>query len=270
MMICALAILAVAVQSGGRYVAKGRTSWGGWDENNPDFYCQDEADDQAQYESSKHDFNMGVGCCSDTRIDGYRQNEIQIPAPSDYVFVTLDKSWEDANEHCHENFGTQLATVRDEDDAVIINGNWVLDDGRSPFWIGLTGMAGDMGWESGYPCIRESECVPNSWWLPADPPSWALCVQSDIPSTAQPGLDNSLDSTSCGSVNYFFCDRQMNTVYGYRPDCSVEPATYSEAKAVCKAHGMRMCSVEEMMLGVTEKTGCWYDAAYQWTSTRCD
>jgi len=52
-------------------VVQGRISWGGWGAA-PDSYCQLDDDNQAAYDSSKHDRNIGVGCCSMDGTTGYR------------------------------------------------------------------------------------------------------------------------------------------------------------------------------------------------------
>merc|ERR1712173_287026 len=61
-----------------------------------------------------------------------------------------------------------------------------------------------------------------------------------------------------------------------RPDCNAHPATYQEAVDLCAQNGYRLCTEHEMLFGksngkgITEGTGCWYDAAYQWVSDECD
>lgn len=62
----------------------------------------------------------------------------------------------------------------------------------------------------------------------------------------------------------------MDGTTGARPDCNAHPATYQEAVELCSANGMRLCSLDEMMTGVTEGTGCSYDAAYNWVADGCD
>ena len=57
---------------------------------------------------------------------------------------------------------------------------------------------------------------------------------------------------------------------GYRPNCNAHPATYDDAVAVCSDAGYRLCTLAEMMSGITEGKGCWYDGAYQWVSDSCD
>jgi len=118
-------------QERGHLVAKGRTSWGGWASSALDYYCQTDDDNQADYASKKHGYDIGVGCCS------------------------------------------------------------------------MDGTTGD------------------------------------------------------------------------RPDCGARPSTFEEAEAVCSEHDMRLCTLEEMLYGksngkgITEGTGCWFDAAYQWTASEC-
>jgi len=67
----------------------------------------------------------------------------------------------------------------------------------------------------------------------------------------------------------------MDGTTGYRPDCNAHAATYHEAEALCADNNMRLCTEQEMLYGksngkgITEGTGCWYDAAYQWVSDEC-
>jgi len=75
------------------------------------------------------------------------------------------------------------------------------------------------------------------------------------------------------------CCSKDGTV-GYRPGC-VRPATYQEAVDLCSStvkngESLRLCTQQEMLYGksngkgITEGTGCWFDAAYQWVSDECD
>jgi len=75
------------------------------------------------------------------------------------------------------------------------------------------------------------------------------------------------------------CSKDGTT--GYRPDCNAHPATYQEAVDLCSStvkngESLRLCTQQEMLYGksngkgITEGTGCWYDAAYQWVSDECD
>jgi len=56
---------------------------------------------------------------------------------------------------------------------------------------------------------------------------------------------------------------------GDRPDCSSHPATYQQAFDLCADNGLRLCTLQETISGVTQGKGCSYDAAYQWVSDSC-
>jgi len=45
--------------------------------------------------------------------------------------------------------------------------------------------------------------------------------------------------------------------------------TFAEAKADCEATGMRLCTAEELLQGVTSGTGCNYDHHYVWSNKTC-
>jgi len=61
----------------------------------------------------------------------------------------------------------------------------------------------------------------------------------------------------------------MDGSTGSRPDCNAHPATYEEAEVICDEAGYRLCTADEMLSGITEGKGCWYDAIYQWVSDPC-
>jgi len=64
------------------------------------------------------------------------------------------------------------------------------------------------------------------------------------------------------------CSQDGST--GYRPDCNAHPATYQEAVTVCTSRGYRLCTAAEILNHKTSGKGCWYNAAYEWTSDECD
>ena len=57
--------------------------------------------------------------------------------------------------------------------------------------------------------------------------------------------------------------------YGYRPDCDAHGATYDDANALCSSYGLRLCTLNEMLSGITQGKGCNYDNAYNWVSDTC-
>jgi len=64
----------------GHKVVQGRTSWNGWG-SAPDSYCQEDGKNQAEYHSSQHDYNIGVGCCS---LDGTSGSRPDCKSPATY------------------------------------------------------------------------------------------------------------------------------------------------------------------------------------------
>jgi len=71
-----------AQTSTAHYVAQGRTGWSGWG-SSPDFYCQSDDRDQAQFVSSRHGYDIGVGCCSHDGTTGARPDCTAHPATYD-------------------------------------------------------------------------------------------------------------------------------------------------------------------------------------------
>jgi len=47
-------------------------------------------------------------------------------------------------------------------------------------------------------------------------------------------------------------------------------ATFAEAEAMCTANGYRLCTLQEMLSGMTEGTGCYYNHVYNWVSDACE
>lgn len=67
----------------------------------------------------------------------------------------------------------------------------------------------------------------------------------------------------CSKSNYrergaSVCDKGRCTTY-----------THAEAQSACEGKGMRLCQANELLLGYTSGTGCWYDHHYVWSSKKC-
>ena len=84
------------------------------------------------------------------------------------------------------------------------------------------------------------------------------------------GSNQALYSSSVHGTNIGVGCCSEDGTKGYRPNCNAHPATYDDAVAVCSDAGYRLCTLTEMMTGITRGKGCWYDAAYQWVSDSCD
>jgi len=59
-------------QATAHQVIQGKPSWGGWEDSNPDNYCQSDDNNQAAYISKGFDLDIGVGCCSMDGTSGDR------------------------------------------------------------------------------------------------------------------------------------------------------------------------------------------------------
>jgi len=46
-------------------------------------------------------------------------------------------------------------------------------------------------------------------------------------------------------------------------------ATFAEANQMCTDNGYRLCTLQEMLSGMTEDTGCYYNHVYNWVSDAC-
>jgi outer membrane murein-binding lipoprotein Lpp len=77
-----------------------------------------------------------------------------------YVYVQEAMDWDSANDYCASTYGTTLATIKNDDDALTIYE--MLEEYRY-FWVGLRDRDGDgvHEWESGYPC--DADC--GTQWL---------------------------------------------------------------------------------------------------------
>jgi len=101
--------------------------------------------------------------------------------------------------------------------------------------------------------------------------SWPRWSSSDPDSYCQQDASNQAlySSPHHGTNIGVGCCSEDGTT-GYRPDCNAHPATYDDAVAVCSAAGYRLCTLDEMMSGITQFKGCMYDGIYQWVSDSCD
>ena len=87
----------------------------------------------------------------------------------DYVLVFGYKTWSEANDYCATQYGTTLATIRNDDDALKM-----LDLFGSDLyaWIGLNDIEteGEWVWASGWEC--DGECIALDWWIAGNPDNW--------------------------------------------------------------------------------------------------
>ena len=63
---------------------------------------------------------------------------------------------------------------------------------------------------------------------------------------------------------------EMDGSFGVRPDCNAHPVTYHEAVHLCKSHGYRLCTLQELLCDEISLNGsCGYDYKYNWVSDVC-
>jgi hypothetical protein len=87
--------------SGAHYVAIGNTAHIGKMDGGVESYCQNDEDNQAAYFSTKHDYDIGVGCCSEDGSTGYRPDCNAHPA-----------TYQEAVDLCTAN-GHRLCTLQE-------------------------------------------------------------------------------------------------------------------------------------------------------------
>jgi len=231
------------------YVAKGSSTYNWPDGSAPDSYCQIDTDNQAAYKSSHFDYDIVVSCCSMDGTSGFRDTSQCDAHPATY---------QEAVDHCTAH-NMRLCTQQEMlDDTTKGTGcaydtaySWVMDacdvetDASGSSQADSAGhyvALGRGGWGSG----MHSYC------------------QSDGDNQAAYDSNSRFDrdiAVSCCS---------MDGTQGDRPDCRAHPATYQQAVDLCTENNMRLCTQQEMLNGVTRRTGCYYDLAYNWVSDECD
>jgi len=75
------------------------------------------------------------------------------------------------------------------------------------------------------------------------------------------------DSANSFGSNRKFWGGSCGNVYGGSPGCS-SGTTLAEAESVCASNGGRLCTKEELTNDCTRSTGCSFDQAYVWSSSR--
>ena len=101
------------------------------------------------------------------------------------------------------------------------------------------------------------ECMvdtSNQSWTVAD--SDSVCAQTPTGGTTDIGV-------SCCELDGSGGERDVNGL-----DCH-SATTYNEAVIYCENAGYRLCTMDEMLSGLTAGTGCGFDCRYNWVSTEC-
>ena len=118
-----------------------------------------------------------------------------------------DQTWSEANDYCATQYGTTLATIRNDDDA-----QKMLDlfGSRMYAWIGLNDIEteGQWVWASGWQC--DGECAALDWWYPGFPDNYGGVEHCGLTGThyTTSDISNMMGDVGC-SASYssgFICD----------------------------------------------------------------
>jgi len=128
------------------------------------------------------------------------------PALGHFIYVSTAKTWDAANTYCQSQYGTNLATIKDEYDARIMKGK--EEEVGTDFWIGLNDLIneGAWGWASGFVC-EGGNCDDLDWWYSTQPND--LSSNQDcgaVHSKTDTAFDNLLNDASCSTSYPFMCD----------------------------------------------------------------
>ena len=114
------------------------------------------------------------------------------------------KTWSEANEYCATQYGTTLATIRNDDDALKM-----LDLFGSDMyaWIGLNDIEseGEWVWASGWEC--DGECITLDWWIAGNPDDFfgEDCGLTGSHYTTT-DISNMIADVGCSHSTGFICD----------------------------------------------------------------
>ena len=84
-------------------------------------------------------------------------------------------------------------------------------------------------------------------------------------STTDDGLDTICSGTAVRAAGCRCCGVKPTSICDH--DCQTH--TFEECERKCVERGSRLCSASEVLAGIVEGTGCWYDTMHVWTSTTC-
>merc|ERR1719295_2266972 len=221
--------------------------------------------------------------------------------PDLFVLGDTSRSWEAAEDWCHEQ-GYELASIHNDGEnsaAAQLGSGYSMWIGGRLVWQWLDGTEWSYeNWAEGEPNNPKQEWCLSSYnsgtWndLHCDHEQVPLCRTRPMGiSGAHYVAQGRTSWGGWGSHPDYYCQEAESNqalyssslhgtnigvgccsddgTKGYRPNCNAHPATYDDAVAVCNAAGYRLCTLDEMMSGITEGTGCGYDRAYQWVSDVC-
>ena len=130
-----------------------------------------------------------------------------------YVLLVADLWWSQANYYCASQYGTTLATIKNDADASLILSNFSYINAHA--WIGLNDIEteGDWVWASGYEC--NGNCSDLDWWNWLSPDNYAGdedCAVAHLLSDNR-SISEMIGDINCASVtgSAFICDKGLWT-----------------------------------------------------------
>jgi len=128
---------------------------------------------------------------------------LSTPALGQYIYVNSAKNWNAANEYCQSEYGTTLATIKNDYDAAVLKEKERL---VNDFWIGINDLSREGLWEwaSGYQCTT-FDCTNEDWWYGSEPNSGSSADCGLVYSAATTAQNMVVDAT-CTTSYKFMCD----------------------------------------------------------------
>jgi len=130
---------------------------------------------------------------------------------------------------------------------------------RVGFW--MCGSTSVTDWTGLDPTFGPTQTAANSagtqWAVNAEVPADGMHAPQMCETTRCSSLG--IDGTTFGAPN----------TCGASPECSVGAEIFANAADRCSAAGMRLCSLAELTGDEARGTGCSFDSARIWSSTRC-
>eukprot|EP01084_Bolivina_argentea_P070476 128119_1 len=130
-------------------------------------------------------------------------------SPNEYILIQQKKTWQNAQDHCRNKYGTNLATVVTDDQ--ISKLMQVIPETETIFWVGLNdrNTNGNWEWASSYSCsyAPNGQCKYDTHWAVNEPNAVNInhCAAFIIT------IDVELSASACTDVSYFYCDSSIES-----------------------------------------------------------
>jgi len=124
-------------------------------------------------------------------------------ASSQFVIIEQKLTYKQASDYCAREYGTTLATIRNDYDARDLL-ELKQDLGGDHTWVGLTMNSGEWKWDSGFEC--DGDCLNLKWWDVGQPNKAA--EKCTIINGNRNEVDELLHDVTCtrNDIKDFACD----------------------------------------------------------------